>query len=69
MHRVFRNALIAPLYIAGWAIIAGVVVARSLTKRDKTRQEDTGEEPLPSYIKGVERRENGIQVYDCPRHG
>ncbi len=69
MGSKIHTALIAPLYVAGWALVAGVVVMRSLTKRDKTRQETTGEDPLPSYIKGVTRREHGSEVHDCPRHG
>jgi hypothetical protein len=64
-----RDLVFVPLYVAGWAIVAGAVVVRSLAKRDKPRQKTTGEDPLPSYIKGVTRREHGSQVHDCPRHG
>ena len=69
MGSKLRTLAIVPLHIAGWAFVVGCVVARSLTKRDKTRQETTGEDPLPSYIKGVTRREHGSEVHDCPRHG
>jgi hypothetical protein len=64
-----RTALIAPLYVAGWALVAGVVVMRSLTKRDKTRQETTGEDPPPGYITEVRGRHDGRKIHDCPRHG
>ncbi len=64
-----RDKLLAPLHIVAWGLVAGVVVVCSLAKRDKPRQKTTGEDPLPSYIKGVTRREHGSEVHDCPRHG
>jgi len=48
-----RTLAFAPLYVAGWAIVAGVVVACSLVKRDKQRQEKSGEDPPPGYITRV----------------
>ena len=69
MGSKFRSALIAPLFIAGWAIVAGAVVVRSLAKRDKQRQEKGGEDPPPGYITEVRGRHDGRKIHDCPRHG
>lgn len=54
-----RRALVAPLYVAGWAIVAGAVVMRALVSRDKQRQEKSGEDTPPGYITGVTGSHNG----------
>ena len=69
MGSKIRSLAFAPLYVAGWALVAGVVVVRSITKRDKSRQKTTGEDPLPGYITGVTGSHDGRKVHDCPRHG
>ena len=69
MGSKIRTLAFAPLYIAGWAIVAGVVVACSLAKRDKPRQEKSGEDPPPGYVTEVTGSHDGRKVYDCPRHG
>jgi len=51
-----RTLAFAPLYVAGWAIVAGVVVVCSLAKRDKPRQEKGGEDPTPGYTTRARRR-------------
>ncbi len=68
MGSKIRTLAFAPLYVAGWAIVAGAVVMRSLVKRDKPRQEKSGEDPPPGYITGVTGSYNGRKVYDYPRH-
>ena len=69
MGSKIRSLAFAPLYAAGWAIVAGAVVMRALAKRDKPRQETTGEDPLTCYITGVTGSHDGRKVHDCPRHG
>lgn len=69
MGSKIRSALIAPLFIAGWAIVAGAVVVRSLAKRDKQRQDKSGEDPPSGYITEVRGRHDGRKIHDCPRHG
>jgi len=64
-----RSALIAPLFIAGWALVAGAVVVCSLVKRDKPRQKKSGEDPPPGYVTEVTGSHNGRTIHDCPRHG
>jgi len=64
-----RTLAFAPLYAAGWAIVAGAVVMRALTGGDKQRQEKSGEDPPPGYITGVTGSHDGRTIHDCPRHG
>jgi hypothetical protein len=64
-----RTLAFAPLYVAGWALVAGAVVVRSFIKRDKPRQKKSGEEPPPGYITEVRGRHDGRKIHDCPRHG
>ena len=64
-----RDKLLAPFHIVAWGLVAGVVVACSIAKRDKPRQKTTGENPLPGYITGVTGSHDGRKVHDCPRHG
>ena len=69
MGSKIRTLAFAPLYAAGWAIVAGAVVMRALVSRDKQRQEKSGEDPPTGYITGVTGSHDGRKVYDCPRHG
>lgn len=69
MRSKIRSALIAPLFIAGWALVAGVVVVCSFAKCDKSRQKKSGKDPPDGYITRVTGREHGSEVYTCPRHG
>ena len=69
MGSKIRTLAFVPLYVAGWAIVAGVVVMRSLASGDKPRQEKSGEDPPPGYITGVTGSHNGRTIHDCPRHG
>jgi hypothetical protein len=55
MRSKIRSALIAPLFIAGWALVAATVVACSLCKRDKPRQKKSGKDPPDGYITRVRR--------------
>lgn len=68
MGSKIRALAFAPLYVAGWAIVAGVVVACSLVKRDKPRQEKSGEDPPTGYITGVTGSHDGHENDDYPRH-
>lgn len=69
MGSKFLSLAVAPLYLAGWALVAGAVVVRSIAKRDKPRQEKGCENPPAGYITRVTGSANGIEVHDCPRHG
>lgn len=69
MRSKIRLLAFAPLYLAGWAIVAGAVVMRSLADSDKQRQEKGGKDPPPGYITSEPRSPDGCKVYDCPRHG
>jgi len=69
MGSKIRTLAFAPLYVAGWAIVAGAVVMRSLVSGDKPRQEKSGEDPPLGYITGVTGSHNGRTIHDCPRHG
>ena len=69
MGSKIRTLAFAPLYAAGWAIVAGAVVMRALVSRDKQRQEKSGEDTPPGYITEVTGSHDGRKVYDCPRHG
>jgi hypothetical protein len=64
-----RLLAFAPLYLAGWAIVAGAVVMRSLADSDKQRQEKGGKDPPTSYITSEPRSHDGRTIHDCPRHG
>ena len=66
MGSKIRTLAFAPLYIAGWAIVAGAVVVCSLAKRDKQRQEKSGEDPPTGYITGVTGSHDGRTIHDCP---
>ena len=61
MGSKIRTLAFAPLYIAGWAIVAGAVVMRALVSRDKQRQEKSGEDPPPGYTTRVRGR-NGEAI-------
>ncbi len=69
MGSKIRALAFAPLYVAGWAMLAGAVVMRALVSRDKQRQEKSGEDPPPGYITGVTGSHNGHENDDYPRHG
>ena len=66
MGSKIRTLAFAPLYVAGWAIVAGAVVVCSLVNRDKPRQEKSGEDPPPGYITGVTGSHDGRTIHDCP---
>lgn len=69
MGSKIRLLAFAPLYLTGWAIVAGAVVMRSLADSDKQRQEKGGKDPPPGYITSESGSLDGRKVYDCPRHG
>ncbi len=69
MGSKIRALAFAPLYAAGWAIVAGAVVMRALTVGDKPRQEKSGEVPPPGYITEATGSHDGRTIHDCPRHG
>ena len=69
MGNKIRALAFAPLYAAGWAIVAGAVVMRALVSRDKQRQEKSGEDPPPGYITEATGSHDGRTIHDCPRHG
>ncbi len=69
MCEPFKAVIVAPLFIAGWALVAGAVVVRSFIKRDKQRQQEGGKVLPPDYITETRGRHDGRKIHDCPRHG
>ena len=69
MGNKIRALAFAPLYAAGWAIIAGAVVMRALVSGDKPRQKKSGKDPPPGYITEATGSHDGRTIHDCPRHG
>ena len=68
MGSKIRTLAFAPLYVAGWAIVAGAVVMRALTSGDKPRQEKSGEVPPPGYITEATGSHDGRTIHDYSRH-